>query len=295
VTCACTAGAHWTRAARLLAAVAVLACERTPQPAVDTSATDTSAPVRTPDRPAEWATELGPALLVPADSEQTAMLLYPSNPGSALSSAGRFSLFSSGGDSMSAQGRLVVSDSQVCGEAPTVRLVDSVPHPWTIGLLARHAPVLPMDSIEAIPSADSTRMVADLARLASSLPGGTDARFVGLPFVVVSARRFTAAGRQFIVAHFVRRLPQEATPLEERVFLIGEREAGGTAPYTVAYHLRSAGTEETADHYDVLAAFRGDSSVYLAITRDQDARTSYELLERSRTGWRVRWTRTLEC
>lgn len=192
---------------------------------------------------------------------------------------------------------LVASDSQVCGEAPTVRLKDSLAHAWSVGLRARKATTLPMDSIEGMTAADSSRLVVDLARMASTLPGSSDQRFVGLPFVVVSARRFNVPERHYLVAHLVRRLPQEATPLEERVFVIAERErATVSAPYATTYHVRSAGTEETVDHYDALVALRGDSALYLLLTRDQEARTSYELLERTRTGgWRVRWTRVLEC
>lgn len=285
-----------SRAARLLLAAAALGCERVPRGPVDSAARDTTPSAR-PDLPADWPTELGTALLVPADSEQTATLLYPADAAARVPAGVRFLLLSPGGDSMAAQGALVSSDSQVCGEAPTLRLSDSVPRAWAVGLRAPMARVLPMDSIEAMTASDSSRLVAELARIASTLPGSSEARFVGLPFVVSSARRFNSPDRHYLAAHLMRRLPQEATPLEERVFFIAERDAATTSgPYTTTYHLRSAGTEETADHYDVLAALSGDSAVYVLLARDRDARTSYELLERSKAGsWRVRWVRILAC
>jgi hypothetical protein len=294
VRSACAVRGKVARASRVLLAAGALACERSPRAPADSTARD-STPSAPTDLPADWATELGTAFLVPADSEQTATLLYPVDPAAPIPPNTRFTLLSPGGDSMATQAALVATDSQVCGEAPTVRLKDSLAHAWSVGLRSRRATVLPMDSIETMTAADSSRLVVDLARMASTLPGSSDPRFVGLPFVAVSARRFDAPARQYLLAHMVRRLPQEATPLEERVFFIAER-AAASAPYATTYHLRSAGTEETADHYDVLIALRGDSTLYLLVTRDQEARTSYELLERTRTGgWRVRWARVLEC
>ena len=290
-------GASWVgRVACALLAAACLACERTPQPAADSSTSDTATPVGRSDVPSSWAAELGAALLVPGDSEQTAVMLYPSRPNNAVVGAAVFRLLSPAGDSMTTAVTLLANESQVCGEVPTVRLRNEVPRAWTAGLLTRRAAILPMDSIETMPSADSARLVANLARMASALPGGSDAKFRGLPFVVVGARRFAAPDREFLVAHLVRRLPQEATPLEERVFFIAERERSAlAAAYTTSFHLRSAGTEDTAEHYEVLSALRGDASVYLLLARDQEARTSYELLERARGAWRTRWVRALEC
>ena len=287
--------ARLARAAPLLAAVAALACDRAPRAPADTTRPDTAAPVRRPDLPANWSAELGPVFLVPAEGEGMAMLLYPSDPTTAAVT-GQLQLLSPAGDSTTTQATLVAPDSGVCGEAPTLRLSTDLPHSWTAGLRTRRARVLAMDSIGAMTPADSARTVAELARLASALPG-TEAKFVGLPFVVVDARQFDDADRQYLVAHLVRRLPQEATPLEERVFVVAERaRTPANASFTTTHHLRSAGTEETADHYEALAVLRGDSSLYLLLARDRDARTSYELLERTRSrGWRVRWVRSLEC
>ena len=155
-----------------------------------------------------------------------------------------------------------------------------------------------MDSIEALPSPDSARLASDLARLASALSTHKDSRFSGLPFAVVGAHRFVADGRQFLVGHLARRLNQEAAPLEERTLIIAERPDSNPAsePWAVTYSLRSEGSEDTAELFEVLAALRGKQSLLLLLARDQPAQTNYELLERSRGGtWRTRWTRKLEC
>jgi hypothetical protein len=157
-----------------------------------------------------------------------------------------------------------------------------------------------MDSIAVLPAGDSARLVTDLARLASALPMPANSRFAGLPFAVLDAYRFAADARQTLVASLVRRIGQEAAPFEERTFVIAEREAsaGRRGPFVVTYSQRSEGSEDTAEHFDVLAAIRGRASTLLLLARDQLSRTTYELLERKEgegNGWRVRWSRTLSC
>src|SRR5262249_49113019 len=61
---------------------------------------------------------------------------------------------------------------------------------WTVGFANGRATAIPIDSLEAVSRSDSSRIVADIARLASSLPGDTSQAFRGLPFVVRSVRRF---------------------------------------------------------------------------------------------------------
>ena len=275
---------------------AMLACGRRDAPPRDT-VTASPRPAATSADSSDWAIELGPLLVVPSDSDHTGVVLFPATPSSRLISLSPLTLLSASGDSAVARASLVVSDSQVCGEAPTVRLNGAVPSAWSVGLLTRSAAPIRMDSIEALAAADSSRFAIDLARLASTLPTGRDSRFGGLPFVVLTARRFEARGQRIAVAHLVRRIPQEATPLEEHTLVVAERPATSSSePYVVTYHQRSEGTEETADHYEVLAAVRGRETTFLLIARDQDARTTYEILERARAGgWRVRWVRTLAC
>lgn len=275
---------------------ATFACGRRDAPPPD-SVVNKPSTMAVASAPSDWVGELGALFVVPSDSENTGVVIFPASPSPRLVSSAPLTLLSVSGDSAAARASLVMSDSQVCGEAPTIRLPDSAPSTWSVGLLSRSATPIRMDSIEALPSADSARFAADLARLASSQPTPRDSRFAGLPFVVLSARRFEVRGQEMVVAHLVRRLPQEATPLEEHSFVIAERPASvPNGPYVVTYFQRSEGTEETADHYEVLAAIRGAETTFLLLARDQEARTSYEILERAKTGrWRIRWARALAC
>jgi len=250
-----------------------------------------------PEPPASsgWMPELGSALLVASDSDATAVLLYPGDPGSEPRRA--VTLMMAGGDTARAIMAAASSDRQ-CGDAPIVRLDGPVPRGWSAGFLNHTARPIRMDSIEALSSADSVRLASDVARLASALTASTRNRFSGLPFVVLSARRFRWNDLVVIVAHVVRRLNQEASPLEEHTLLIAERPDGsGTpAPYGVAHSERSEGSEETAEHFDVLAALRTNTTAVLLIARDQVSRTEYELLARTPDGgWQRRWRRTLAC
>jgi hypothetical protein len=279
----------------LLAVVGGLACGERRRVEPDSVVNTTSATTIT-DRPADWVSELGPVLVVPSDTEQTGVVLFPATPSQQLIEAAPLTLLSPAGELTRTTASLVVSDSQVCGEAPTIRIGGEATAAWSVGLRARAAVPLKMDSIEALTSSDSARLVAALARLASAVPTVRASRFSGLPFVVLSARRFNVAGTHTVLAHLMRRLPQEASPLQEHSFVVGERSATSAGDaYALTYHQRSEGTEETADHYDVLTAARAGANTFLVLSREQDARTVYEILERGNTGWRSRWQRTLAC
>lgn len=280
------------------AAAVMLSCtQRDRPPAADSIADTTAVTPASAAFQGEWAGELGRLLLVPSDSENAAVVLFPDAPSARTIAAAPVTLLSASGDTMVARVASVVPDSVECGDAARVRFSASVPPTWTVGLLARSAPSLRMDSIEALPTADSARLAADLARLASTLPMDETSRFSGLPFVVLGARRFEADGREVLAAQVVRRLSQEAAPLEERTLIITERARSPAKrePWVVTYSRRSEGSEDTAEHFEVLAAVRGRASTLLLIARDQLSRTTYELLERTSNGWRVRWSRTLSC
>ena len=234
-------------------------------------------------------------LVVPSDSDNTAVVLYPIDPSARLIGSQLTTLVNAAGDTTRV--KLVPSDSQECGDAAVVHLAGGAPPPWSIGLVGHSAKLLRLDSIEALPSADSARLAADLARLASALTTQAGSRFSGLPFAVLGAHRFESEGRQFLLGHLVRRVNQEAAPREERTFVIAERSHTATAePYIVTYSQRSEGSEDTAEHFEILAAVRGRDSPLLLLARDQLSKTTYEILERNPDGtWRTRWSRTLAC
>lgn len=266
-------------------------------PATDTAG-DSTEVVAQPASPApDWVRELGEVLVVPTDSDGTGMVLFPDSPSAGVISSRALTLLGTNGDSATTRAALVVADSQICGEAPTIRFTDSVAASWSVGLLGKRVTPLRMDSLGGIAARDSVRLTAELARLASSIPMEAASRFKGLPFAVLSARQFQLDGLPVVVTHLVRRLPQEAAPLEEHTLLIAEADSSASQPrrWRLAYHQRSEGSEETAEQYELLTAVRGRATTLLLIARHRDAQSVYEVLERGPGGWSSRWHRILSC
>ena len=278
----------------LLVALACSTPDSTPE--INTPPESTAAESPTTSPPSDWVSELGDVLVVPADSDGTAMVLFPDAPSAQLIASRGVTLVGAGGDTAFTRATLVVADSQICGEASTIRFTDSVGTPWSVGLQGKRVTPLRMDSLGSVPGRDSVRLTAELARLASSIPMDAASRFKGLPFAVLSARQLGMNGRPIVIAHLVRRLAQEAAPLEEHTLLIAEADSASTTSrrWTLAYHQRSEGSEETAEQYELLSAVRGSATLVL-IARHRDAQSIYEVIERTPAGWVSRWHRILSC
>jgi len=268
----------------LLAELSLLgACNRADKPAPDSVA---QPGVATEDT--RWVDELGPILAIRGDSDHAAIVLFPSAPSEQASVA----LIRTAGDSTAAARLTVASDSGVC-DAAAGRVSVSGPSGWTVAL-APGVTAIRLDSIESLSPSDSAALAADVARLASAVPSDKESRFTGLPFAVLAAHRVALDGSTVIIARVARRIPQEATPLEEQTFIVGERSASG--PFAVRYSLRSAGAEDTVEHFALLAALRAAGKAFIVIESERDAGSRYEIVERAPAGaWQLRWSRTLGC
>lgn len=182
-----------------------------------------------------------------------------------------------------------------CVSWPLVRVLRDAPAndpPWTVGLIATDVKPIALDSLRGGAGADSARVAATVARLASQLPHDTAQGFFGLPFSVHRVQRFTAVpGVEAMVAEVIRRINQEANPREEHITIVAEREAAD-GEWTVGYSERTAGAEEAIVVSDVLAAFTIGAAgrPVLVLVRDHGDGVTYSLLERgdART-WRVIW------
>lgn len=242
----------------------------------------------------QWVSELGDMLVVPSDSENVGAVIYPDAPTPQQVAASALTLVTVSGDSTVVRVATAPPDSLQCGDAERVRLAPGTNTNWSLGLVRRAAASIHADSIEALSPADSARLAAELARQASALVGKTESRFQGLPFAVMTAKRFRIDSLTIVTAHLVRRLNQEASPLEEHTFLIVESASG--APMSTRFSLRSEGNEQVAERYEILAGLRGRAGPLLVLVREQDAHSTYEILQRAADGsWRARWSRTLSC
>jgi hypothetical protein len=290
------------------------ACEREARvPPTDSAtsvpavATDTSAPAST--RTA-WDPTLGPVLVIAGDGQSNASVVFPTFSDSTLTDTTTFDtsivagldidLFSRAG--ASGRGRLRpvkprTRDGCVAWPeaAVTIANASAGERAWTVGFANGRAAPLPLDSLESLTGADSARLTADVARLASMAPDDTAAAFHGIPFFVRQVWRFrTASASDVLVANVIRRINQEANPREEQLLLLAERDGGRPENrYAAAYHERVSGHEETIETTDVLAAITlGRSGVpAVVLLRDYGDGSAYALLTRTSTGeWRIGWS-----
>jgi hypothetical protein len=111
---------------------------------------------------------------------------------------------------------------------------------------------------------------------------------------VLAAHRGRVGGSTIVVGRAARRIPQEAAPLEERTLIIGEQAVGGSL--ALKYSLRSAGAEDSVEHYLLLGAVQAGDKQFFILESERESGTRYEILERAADGsWRLRWSRALSC
>jgi hypothetical protein len=279
-----------------------------PAPAVDSQPAPTSS---------GWDAAAGPVLLV-AHRPEAAIVVFPDVQGEHAAAELRFDTTALRGSTVSLVGRSGSARTAMLGDPtgpgeeedcvgwPMLHVAlpaGSPPSPWSIGFLDVRVTPIALDSAGSLTSADSSVLVADIARLASAVPlPATDARFRGLPFSVQDIRRFrTPTGTDIVVAQVIRRVHEEANPLEERTTVIAERDSTlrqepSSGRYTLAFHQRTVGREETLEGSELLAAFsrHGANRPLLVMARESEGGVRYVLLERTRArSWKVKWTSAL--
>lgn len=284
-----------------LLALLAAACERSnrSKPADTAAHPGVAAPAAesttTTNGPSAWDPSAGPVLLVPADSANRAFVIVPDSATGAsvlsgLPRSASVALFGRNGSVQSAE-LPSVSDASGC---QAVELQSAPPpHAWSVGFLGGVVAPLRVDSIDASTSPDSASLAASAFHLASMLPNDTAGRFTGLPFVARGMWRFVLPnGSTVLAANVIRQINQEATPLQERTFLIAERVPSDTS-FTMAYHERVYGEEETIESGDFVAAVAlgSNRNAAIIVSRDFGDATAYSLIERGDDGrWRLRWT-----
>lgn len=267
----------------IVALTIVAACRRADKPAPDSVAQTSVA-----NEDARFIEELGSIFAIAGDSDHAAIVLFPATPAEQADVA----LLRTAGDSTTTTRIRIAPDSGVC-DAAAANLSTSGPSGWTVAV-APTVSAIRLDSIESLSPADSAALAADVARLASAARSDKESRFTGLPFAVLAAHRFSIDGSTVVVARVARRIPQEASPLEERTFMIGERSVSN--PYALKYSLRSTGAEDTVEHFALLAVLRAAGKPFVVIESERESGSRYEIVGRGPTGaWQLRWSKTLGC
>jgi hypothetical protein len=274
-----------------------VACERGKSPSPADSATikpagsadSTAAP-----RVSTWNSSAGPVLLVTSEDPARAFIVVPDSAATdatlaALPHPADVTLFSRAGTVQTAQ----LPEVNESGACPAASLTGAPPpRAWSIGFIGGVVAPLPIDSIESIPAADSSALVVWMNRLASALPNDSAGRFSGLPFVVRGLWRFTVpSGPRVLVGSLVRQINQEATPLQERTFLVAEQTATDSS-YATVYSERRYGDEETIQNTEVLAGalIGANRTPTIVVARDFGEANAFGFIERSEGRWHVRWT-----
>lgn len=284
------------------------ACERSRSvPPTDSAAPGGPTPssVTPPPTSSGWDASAGRYLLIPGTSPTEAMVIDPEQrgvlaggaPADSAALAGQpVILLAPGGTRIAAHLTAPAPRSaEECATPwPVMRLAaDSALHPWQLGFVDGTAEGVAADSLPGLPAADSSALVAAAARLASALPVRDEAYFRGLPFAVRSLQRFSPApGVQAFAASLVRRVSQEDSPLEERTFVVAERESP-QAPWQVAYQERAAGTEDEVESAESIAPVivGARRRPMLLVVHEVTDGLSYRLLERTGAArWVLRWT-----
>lgn len=287
----------------LLVAAACTGDESTPATRGDDAPAPEPSVTGAPARPASgWDESAGPVLLVAGEQPDEAYVIYPHVQGDA--GPDTVEVTDHAGAAATLVGRGGVTGTVVLGDAapptddtactPWPRLsAPGVSTPWTVGFVRPGIEAIATESLHAMAPRDSARFVADVARMASTLAGTRreegQARFHGLPFVVKDAGVFTAAPLQVGVAHVVRRINQEANPLEEHTLLVLERRGPGDQ-WRIAYSDHSVGPEETVRREELLAAVRVGGALTLVLALDDGSGVRYAFVQRGASGgWRQTW------
>ena len=297
-------------------ALLLLGCERKPPDAARKDTAVTVVPPRDsvippPREVSTWDTTAGTALFVAGATPHEALIIAPRFTSETALDSGvtdsarlqsiRVELFKGGQRVGLATVASIANSSRTdsCRTWPSARLRpvagDTSTTTWTVAFESGHAVAVSVDSIEALASADSARLAADIARLASALPGDTSAIFRGLPFVVTKAwRSHLPSGQTLLTAVVVRNVNQEANPRQERILLVAERDSVPNARYAALYSERTVGLEETIETTDVIGflLLGEDRHPTVIVSRDSGNGVSYGLIERIGGQWQRRWTST---
>lgn len=250
-----------------------------------------------------WDSTAGSFMVIPGSDSANAAIVLPGLTDSLLSSTKHFELNgleNTALDLFSLRGFVGSSvlhvSSQLaetggCLTWPEGRFTGVVPTQWRVGLVAGRARAIEVVSIDAMQGRDSITLISDVLDIASRLPRGRDAAFRGIPFSVRNAYRLVGPESSVIVAEVVRKINEEANPREEHILVVAERRstAGG---YQLAFHMISAGVEESLETTDLLAAIKIARTGHLAIvvSFDYEDGGKIGLLEKiSETTWQLVW------
>jgi hypothetical protein len=288
----------------VLLVVSIASCRDKTRDAADSARA--SLPAVYPANPlgnTNWNVDAGPVMIVSRASGDTIAIVLPEATDSTIESLQgvsppmsgvTFDLFGRGGRIASSVGVLLlppVDVKQECDSWPLAKL-RSAHSNWRVGFSSGRVHAIVLDSIEAMPSADSAALAASLAQMAATLPIASDPTFRGLPFRVRSAYTFRLDSIDAVIADVVRSVNEEANPRLEHLLIIGERPMGTRGKYNLRYFSRTAGAEESTQATEMLAAVQigAEKRPAIVVNIEYDDGGKLGLIERTGPDeWRATW------
>lgn len=279
---------------------------------------DTTAPTLPPPPPPEstsvvselpWDTTAGPVMVVVGQNATQGSVIFPGVAADASLDSVRLDAMPYRGArfDLLGNGRVITSTPiasiasvdvpEDCSAWPTVQFggaADSSGRGWVVGFEAGRVIPLAFDSIAGLASRDSSQLAIQIARVASGVPGDTVPELKGLPYQVRRAYRFAIApGVEGVLAEVQRTLNQEASPKQEHILLLAERDSASGGRLEAAYVERSSGGEDMLETFELLtiARFASGARTSAVVARYLGDGVIYSLLERTGARrWRLRWT-----
>ena len=163
---------------------------------------------------------------------------------------------------------------------------------WRVGFERDSIRPVPADSLAGMNAADSTKLANAIHSILRGVPALTDSTLRGIPFSILRAYRLAANGRSIVVAELARKSGSEADPREQRLFVVGERDADEEA-HRMVYSRDVTGPADRTPVTDLLAAGvpRTPSRPLLVVGVEGRNGTTLHLLQRrGRAQWRGVWT-----
>jgi hypothetical protein len=271
-----------SRTLKITVGVAIAACSdegRTGRADSTAAAADTVGSAISRPPPPGWSVGLGALVALPVDS--TSGVLVFGDLDVVAGGLTTLRLIDPKGSAVTAEIVGTRSDGATC------QLISVTPAPadWTVAI-SGPAIATTLRTAGDLTRADSQAAVTSLARLASVMPNDTTGRFAGLPFVVTQLWTGRLPDSTAILIGSLRRqLNQEASPLEERTFIVAERR---DAEWVTVYSGRASGPEETVETMEALAIVL-DPNPILVVSRDVGDGAAMALIAREGATWRRRF------
>lgn len=162
---------------------------------------------------------------------------------------------------------------------------------WRVGFERDSVTPAGVDSLGGMNAADSTQLTNAIHSILRDAPALSDSTLRGIPFSILRAYRLAANGRSIVVAELARKSGAEADPREQRLFVVGERDAD-EQPYRMVYSQDVSGPADRTPVTDLLAAVvpRASPRPILVVGVDGRNGTTLHLVQRrGRAQWRRVW------